>query len=429
MKHFSWLVLASFAITLPIRAEVLPTASSDKDSRRLSFSNAMQIAATQSTLITANTLRADSAREMAKSAGLLPDPILRFGITNLPINGTDRFSLTRDFMTMRSIGVMQELTREDKRTARTRRFEKEAETAEVSRQLAERNIQRNLAVAWIDRYYQERMLEWLKRQKNEAKLLIEAADAAYRSGKGSQSDLFAVRSSVAQLDDRIALGERQVQSSKSQLARWVGDLAGLNLGSLPALDTLKLKESKLHMQLEQHPQILVMQKQVEAAQADADLANANKKPDWNAELMFSQRGSAFSNMISINLSVPLQLDQKNRQDRELAAKQLIVMQLRAEREDGLRALIAEARTMLQEWQTNRVRLQRFDTFILPLTVERTQAALAAYRGGSTTNGSLNAVLEARRAEIDAGIERLALEMETARLWAQLNYFSETTSGE
>src|SRR5256885_17256128 len=36
-------------------------------------------------------------------------------------------------------------------------------------------------------------------------------------------------------------------------------------------------------------------------------------------------------------------------------------------------------------------------------------------------GTLTAVLEARRAEIDTRVERLRLEMGAARLWAQLNY--------
>mgnify|MGYP000718187937 CR=1 FL=1 len=37
------------------------------------------------------------------------------------------------------------------------------------------------------------------------------------------------------------------------------------------------------------------------------------------------------------------------------------------------------------------------------------------------SGTLTAVLEARRAEIDTRVERLRLEMGAARLWAQLNY--------
>ena len=66
------------------------------------------------------------------------------------------------------------------------------------------------------------------------------------------------------------------------------------------------------------------------------IAQTNKRADWSAELMFSQRGSAFSNMISINLSVPLQWDQKHRQDRELAAKLALVEQARAQTEEMTR---------------------------------------------------------------------------------------------
>ena len=57
--------------------------------------------------------------------------------------------------------------------------------------------------------------------------------------------------------------------------------------------------------------------------------------------------------------------------------------------------------------------------LLPLAGQRRDAALAAYRAGS--GGSLTAVLEARRAEIDTQAERLRIELDIARLWAQLNY--------
>jgi outer membrane protein TolC len=78
---------------------------------------------------------------------------------------------------------------------------------------------------------------------------------------------------------------------------------------------------------------------------------------------------------------------------------------------------------VHEWQSNRTRLRRYDDSILPLTAERTRVALAAYRGGIATGGTLNMVLEARRTEVDTQMERLRLEMETARLWAQINYLT------
>ena len=104
----------------------------------------------------------------------------------------------------------------------------------------------------------------------------------------------------------------------------------------------------------------------------------------------------------------------------MAAKLAMVEQARAQLEEATREHTAETREMLREWQSDRDRLKRYDSSFLPLAAQRTQAAVAAYRGNT---GALNAVLESRRAEIDTRMDELRLEMETARLWAQLNYLT------
>jgi outer membrane protein TolC len=383
----------------------------------LSLREAQRLAASRSQQLVAQDAAASAAREMAAGAGQLPDPVLRFGVNNLPINGPDRFSLTRDFMTMRSVGVMQEFTRDGKRKARTAKFEREVEAAQAARQLALSNLERDTAVAWLDRFYQERLRELLVTQRDETQLQIDAADAAYRGGRGSQADLFAARSAVARIEDRVALAERQVETAKTQLARWIGTEGGRVLAPPPLLNTVRLQASNLETQITRHPQIELLLKKEAMAQADADLAQAAKQSDISVELTYSQRGPAFSNMVSVNVSMPLQWDKKNRQDRELGARLAIVDQMRAEREEAIRARVAEAQAMLQEWRSNHDRLGRYDASLLPLTGERTRAALAAYRGAT---GTLAAVLDARRSEIDMRMERLLLEMDTSRLWAKIN---------
>ena len=134
--------------------------------------------------------------------------------------------------------------------------------------------------------------------------------------------------------------------------------------------------------------------------------------------MYSQRGPAYSNMVSLNVSVPLQWDRPSRQDRELAAKLALADELRAEREEATRAHVAEASAMLVEWQSDRARLGRYEDALIPLATERTRAAIAAYRGGG---GTLAGVLDARRGEIDIRAEKIRLELEIARLWAQVNF--------
>ncbi len=148
------------------------------------------------------------------------------------------------------------------------------------------------------------------------------------------------------------------------------------------------------------------------------MAQTNKKADWSVALMYSQRGPAYSNLISVNVSVPLQWDQPNRQDREVAAKLAMLDETRAEREDMLRAHAAEVRAMIAEWENDRERRTRYEREVLPLATERTQATLAAYRGAKA---SITDVLVARRSEIDVRLQALQLDMDTARLWAQLNF--------
>jgi outer membrane protein TolC len=60
-----------------------------------------------------------------------------------------------------------------------------------------------------------------------------------------------------------------------------------------------------------------------------------------------------------------------------------------------------------------------------LASQRSEAAIASYRAGS---GPLTAVLDARRNEVDVRLERLRIEMDRARIWAQLNYLLPSHGG-
>ena len=402
------LIAGSLALLLALPAQAAPA---------LTLEQALRLAQERSRQLVAQDAMAAAARHMAVAAAQLPDPVLKAGINNLPVTGPDPWNLTRDPLTMRSIGVMQELVRGDKRGARALRFEREAQAVEAARVLSLSNLQRDTAIAWLERHYQERLFELLSRQRGEALLQIEAAEAAYRGVRGSQSDVLAARSAVAQIDDRLAQAAQQLANTRTQLARWIGDMARQPLAERPDTSQIRVSSADLEKQLAHHPQIAVLSRQEAVAQADAEIAASNKQTDWSVELMYNQLGPAYANMVSVNLALPLQWDQKNRQDRELQAKLAVVEQLRAEREEATRAHVAEVQAMLLEWQSNRQRLDRYEQILLPLARERVNAALAAYRGGG---GMLDAVLEARRGDLETRMERLRLELETARLWAQLN---------
>jgi len=385
----------------------------------LTLAEAQRLAVGRSRQLAGQDLAADAARHMAVAAGQLPDPVARIGVDNLPVNGPEAFTVGRDFMTMRRIGIAQEFTRGEKRRLRAERFEDDALVALAEKDAAIANIQRDVALAWIDRYYAEAMQAVIAEQAREIELEIQAAQSAYRGGRGSQADVFAAHSAQVALEDRASEFGRRVRAAKATLARWIGTSAADGpLGLRPATDAIRLDLAALDQHLAHHPQILVLAAQEQVAATEARLAQANRQSDWSVELAYQQRGPAYSNMVSIGVSIPLQWDRANRQDRELAAKVAMAEQAKAAREEALRAHIGQVQAMLVEWQNGRERLARYERDLVPLARERTRAAVAAYAGGKA---SLPDLLAARRNEIDVRMQAVQLEMDTARTWAQLNF--------
>lgn len=397
---------------------MLALASGAAAQSSLTLADAQRRAVEQSGQVAARDLAVSASRELAIAAARLPDPMLRFGVDNLPVDGADRFSLTADSMTMRRIGIAQEFTRSEKRQLRARRFESEADKSLAEKSAAIAGIQRDAALAWLDRYYAEQAAAILEQQKNAARLEAAAVESAYRGGRGSQADVIAAHAGLAMLDDRTAEIDRQVRTAKALLSRWVGADSESPLAGKPEIDVLRLDSSAIDAQLAHHPEIAVLARQEDIAAIEARIAEADKKADWTVEVAYSQRGSMYSNMVSIGVSVPLQWDQGRRQDRDVAAKLAQAEQARAQREDMLRAHVAEVRSMVVEWDSGRRRLERYARQIIPLADERTRAALAAYRGGK---GSMGDLLQARREATELQLQAVQLERETARLWAQLSF--------
>ena len=384
----------------------------------LSLQEAVALASSRSTDAETSRSAVQSAIEMAVAGRQLPDPVLKVGVNNVPANGPDRFTLGTESMTMRSISVMQEFTRSAKREARAQRFEAEASSAEAQRTAALATVQRGAATAWLDSWYAERVYSVLTEQAQSIKLMVEAAQAAYRGNRGSRADILTAELELRQLQDREDEAHATLASARAMLRRWVGGAAERPLGERPGLEApawLKTLDADGVAQL---PDVATADALVAIAEAEGRVARENKIPDVSVELMYSQRGPAYSNMVSLNVSLPLPWDQKHRQDRELAAKLAQADAARAQSEVVRRSLIGQLRGRQEELGLNQVRIERFRSATVPLAKAQTEAAMTAYRTGA---GTLTAVADASRKALNISLERLQLEASSARLWAELTF--------
>lgn len=398
-------------------AFALAVASADASSA-LSLPEAQRLAAKDAPQIEAQSAALRAAQASSTSAGELSDPKLIVGVDNLPADGAERFSFGRDFMTMRKIGFAQDFTRQEKLKLRGDRAGAEVQKEAAMLALAQVNLQRDVALSWIDRYFAERQLDLLKELARESELQITVAQAALAGGKGQATDPFAARIAVAQLADRINDAERMLARSQSQLTRWIGAAAKRPLESPPAFDLLTRRHEDLIGGIDRLPHLAMYAPIQAMADADLKLAREAKHPDWSLEVAYAQRGPAFSNMLSISVRIDLPIFQSRRQDPAIASKTALAEQVRAQADEARRMHAADIDSMYADWESGKTRVQRYLSDLLPLARERSEVALAAYRGGKA---DLAPVLEARKGEIDTRLNHLQAQGDLARAWAQLNF--------
>ena len=366
----------------------------------------------------AGTANLEGMQASAVSAGRLPDPEVIVGIDNLPVTGEDAYSTTRDFMTMRKAGVMQEFP-----AAAKRRLQRELAGARVGIAEAELlesqlEIAREVAQTWIRRATAEKSLNELRALQPELDLQAAAARAAVSAGRSSTADALAAEVTLAELHTRLLQMQSEVRQASFELARWIDRDAARPLAPIPSLDDLPTAPGVLLETVHEHGLLLTYQSQIEAARLDVDFAKAQRRPDWSAELAFAKRGPDFSDMVSLEFRIGLPLFAKNRQDPQISAKQAELRKLEADREAELRMHTAEIHQMITQWQQLGEQLGQYEHELLPLARERSRAALASYRSG---RGDLRFALDAYRQEIEFLVEHAGLVNERGRAWAFLRY--------
>jgi outer membrane protein TolC len=391
----------------------------------LSIEDALRSAEAYSPRLAAQRHLLSSTEAQVGRAGELPDPKLRLGIENLPVTGPDAWRYGRDSMTMAQIGIAQEFPNSAKRAALNQRAQsvRSVESANLAAQRAA--LHRDVAVAWLEVHFAERVKATLERLARQFQLHSETVSAAVARGRQSAAEALTVRLALEQAKDRLIEQERMAERSRIMLASLIGDDARRALGEAP--DTTRLARPREHLveDLAQQAQLRLVEQREGLSRAEVELARSTRRTDWMLEVGYGQRAPYFDNMLTVMISFDLPLRREQRQDRDIVSKLAEVEQARAMREDALRMLAADVRGWLADFDAAGRRIERFESVLLPLARERRAAALAAFQGG---RGELGGVLEAERAVTETDLVLVQALAERGKAWANLNYLYPRESG-
>ena len=380
----------------------------------LSFDETTRLAREQAPSLLAQRSALAGAQALKPAAGTLPDPRLIVGVDNLPVSGAEKFSLSRDFMTMQRIGLMQEVPNSAKREARAAGADARVQRETALLSAAQLSVQRDAALSWLAVYFAERRVARLDELERENRLLSDTLDARIASGQAMPAERTMARQDALVLADRRDDAKRDIAKARAALRRWVGARANEALAGEPP--DMSVRPEQIRDDLHRHAEIAPYDAMQAVAQAEVGEAAAEHRGDWAWELVYSRRPQ-YSDMMSIQLSFDLPWQAGQRQQPQVLARQKEVLRIEAERDEMLRRHREEIEAQLAELRALDAQRARLDGAGQALAAERVVLALASYQAG---RGNLGDVLTARREAAETQLRLLDLDAQRLALRVRLN---------
>jgi outer membrane protein TolC len=351
--------------------------------------------------------RAAALDERAVIAGELPDPMLRVGLNNYPIQSG---SFSTEGMTHVAVGLRQAFPAGKTRSISARQFGLLAAEMNGNADARGRNVLTAVRNAWLNRYYWEQAHELVSESRPFFDDLATITRSLYAVGRKSQQDVLRAELELSRLDDRLIDIERQRSGAQAALGEWIGiDAVRPLANKLPGWNQVP-SLADLQGMLSSHPVLQAADAQIEARGAGVDLAQQRSKPGWELDLGYSYRdgslpsGEPRSDFITLGVDSTLSAAL---QERSAA---------RSSRERTLRTLQSELAAEHSRWKDLTRRLSLYDTRILEQAENNAEASMLAYQ---SDKGDFAEVMRAYVDDLNTRIDHIRLQVERDQSYAVL----------
>lgn len=400
-------------------AMMLIVTFSVKAEEPLSLAETIQLATQNQPLLQSLDDAAASSREAAIAEGQLPDPKIKFGVTNLPVTNSNALRFDREDMTMVNVGFSQNVTPLKKREVASNRLLAEADQFTTEQIATARSIERDVALAWLDVYEAQRKTELYQRLIDDMTAERKVLAASLSSGNAKTSDVLVVDTNISLTKEKRIFALRDERKARAALARWIGKSASRSISTeLPAMAN-NLNHEASQKELEKHPLIQNAFQSEKVAQYAVDSAQANLDRNWGWEVGYGKRFNDRSDMLSFQISIDLQLDRANRQDRRTAEKLVLVERARKLTEDRRRQLSSELESAMADAEAAEALENENRKQLIPNAQAKLSIAQAGYKSGMQT---IVDVWQARRSVIDVELDRLSILTDKQRAAVKIGYF-------
>ena len=390
----------------------------------LTLSEAEQLALDTDFTIKQYNVSAEGLLQVAIAEEQLPDPKVKFGIMNLPIDSFDR---SQEPMTQLQFGVQQSFPRGDTLHYKRLRIEDMADVDKARGLEQEKRVLRSLRSSYLDLYLNIRTESILQQNRNLFTQLLDITQRQYAVGRDNQHDVLRAQLELALIDDRIEeiFGAKQI--AQAELSKWIGsDSAQRTLPEVfPDLPVVTSVEDIID-NLAEHPQIRMEDAVISAKEKNIKIAEEQYKPEWMLDLSYGLRsgnnidGSSRDDFASAMILMDLPIFTDKRQDKRLSASKLEHQASQYARSDRLLELKRQVEKEYANWVRLGQRLELYEKRAVVDATQNSESTLKAYQNDLT---DFTTLMRARLTELNTQLDMLQIRVNRAKSQANILYYS------
>ena len=228
-------------------------------------------------------IKADESRIKINSN--LPDPLISFGVANLPINS---FSFTQEAMTGKMISVTQAIPFPGKLSTikELNEFDKTISTNQYREN--ENNISLLMKRLYFQLYYSQKEYEVIQNKKELFSALAEVLNSRSQNSLASQKDVIMNDYQISVAEDKlIAINSDQqnILSNISVLTEKEIKISEIDFSEINQLEKLDLT----NLSLEANPSINKLKSMINKSAKKIELTDYNYYPDFKFTVQYNQR--------------------------------------------------------------------------------------------------------------------------------------------
>ena len=357
------------------------------------------------------------------AADTLPDPKLRLGAVNVPV---DTFDLEQEQMTQIKLGVQQDFPRGDVLSIKHRQSQYLSRAAMSMADDVQLKIVRDVRETYLNLYYEIRAYQIIRETRKLFSELVKITESNYAAGRVNQQDVVLAGLELSRLDDRSTKIQAREESYRADLQQWIGDVAWNSISmEFPRLPALPEKVD-LNQVIPQHPLIRAESAKVNASKQMTEMAKQDYKPGWSLLVDYGFRsgnnpdGTERSDFATAMVSLDIPLFTGNRQDKTVSANQQKNSAARYAKDDQLRKLKQLYEKNQHLWSRLGEREQLYKNSLLTAAKNNSQVSLKAYQSGIS---EFDTLMRAQITELDVRLEDLRVRIDRAAAQSRLLYIT------